>query len=154
MRKLIYILLTLLVLTACTGTSQHPQLVAADSLLLTRPDSALTLLRAMTFSSTADRMYHQLLLADACNRCYDTLPPAGILREVADFYDRHGSANEQVRAHYLLGCAYRDLGEAPQALQCYQDAASLADGVTTLVCQAQWLVALWLLPWFIRRTTH
>ena len=40
MKKLVYILVTvLLVLTACTGTSRHPQLVAADSLLLTRPDS-------------------------------------------------------------------------------------------------------------------
>jgi len=120
MKKLVYILVTvLLVLTACTGTSRHPQ-----------------------------------LLADACNKCYDTLPSDSILHEVADYYDRYGSANEQVRAHYLLGCAYRDLGEAPQALQCYQDAASLADGVTTLVCQAQWLVALWLLPWSIRRTTR
>ena len=128
MKKLVYILVTvLLVLTACTGTSRHPQLVAADSLLLTQPDSALTLLRSMSFSSTADRMYHYLLLADACNKCYDTLPPDSILREVAAFYDRHGSANEQLRAHYLLGCAYRDLGEAPQALQCYQDAIDRAD---------------------------
>ena len=117
MKRLAYLLLTLMLFAACTHTSHEPRLVAADSLLQSRPDSALTLLRAMTFSSTADRMYHQLLLADACNKCYDTLPPDSILSEVADYYDRHGSANEQVRAHYLLGCAYRDMGEAPQALQ-------------------------------------
>ena len=127
MKRLAYLLLTLMLFAACTHTSHEPRLVAADSLLLSRPDSALTLLRAMTFSSTADRMYHQLLLADACNKCYDTLPPDSILSEVADFYDRHGSANEQLRAHYLLGCAYRDLGEAPQALECYQDAIDCAD---------------------------
>ena len=127
MKRLAYLLLTLMLFAACTHTSHEPRLVAADSLLQSRPDSALTLLRTMTFSSTADRMYHQLLLADACNKCYDTLPPDSILREVADFYDRHGSANEQLRAHYLLGCAYRDLGEAPQALQCYQDAIDRAD---------------------------
>jgi len=127
MKRLAYLLLTLMLFAACTHTSHEPRLVAADSLLQSRPDSALTLLRAMTFSSTADRMYHQLLLADACNKCYDTLPPDSILREVADFYDRHGSANEQLRAHYLLGCAYRDMGEAPQALQCYQDAIDRAD---------------------------
>ena len=122
MKRLAYLLLTLMLFAACTHTSHEPRLVAADSLLLSRPDSALTLLRAMTFSSTADHMYHLLLLADASNKCYDTLPPDSILSEVAAFYDRHGSANEQLRAHYLLGCAYRDLGEAPQALQCYQDA--------------------------------
>ena len=142
MRKLIYLLLTLLVLTACTGTSRHPQLVAADSLLLTRPDSALTLLRSMSFTDKADRMYHSLLLADACNKCYDTLPPDSILREVADFYDRYGSANEQVRAHYLLGCAYRDMGEAPQALQSYQDAASLAD-TTAKDCNYRLLMSVY-----------
>ena len=32
-----------------------------------------------------------------------------------------------MRAHYLLGCAYRDMGEAPAALQCYQDAVDHAD---------------------------
>ena len=92
MKKLTYILLTLL-LAGCTGTSRQPQLVAMDSLLLSRPDSALTLLRGMTFTDKADRMYHYLLLADACNKCYDTLPSDSILQEVADYYDRHGFAD-------------------------------------------------------------
>ena len=127
MKKLAYILLMLLVLAACTDTSRNPQLVAVDSLLLSRPDSALTLLRSMSFSSTSDRMYYYLLLADACNKCYDTLPSDSILQEVAEYYDRHGNPNEQVRAHYLLGCAYRDLGEAPHALDCYHTAVSRAD---------------------------
>ena len=30
-------------------------------------------------------------------------------------------------AHYLLGCVYRDLGDAPRALECYHDAVSKAD---------------------------
>ena len=46
---------------------------------------------------------------------------------VAGYYDRHGSPNEQMEAHYLLGCAYRDMGEAPQALQCFNDAMECAD---------------------------
>ena len=127
MKKLTYIFLSLLVLAGCTGTSRQPQLVAMDSLLLSRPDSALTLLRGMSFTDKADRMYHYLLLADACNKCYDTLPSDTILQEVADYYDRHGTPNEQVRAHYLLGCVYRDMGEAPMALQCYQQAIECAD---------------------------
>ena len=142
MKKLTYILLTLLVLSACTGTSRHPQLVAADSLLLSRPDSALTLLRGMSFTDKADRMYHYLLLADACNKCYDTLPSDTILQEVADYYDRHGTPNEQVRAHYLLGCAYRDMGEAPHALNCYQTAVSRAD-TTAFDCNYRLLMSVY-----------
>ena len=129
MRNLVYIICILaVVLSGCTVTSRQPQLVATDSLLQTCPDSSLLQLKRMDVpQSRADRMYYYLLLADAANKCYDTLPSDSILQEVADFYDTHGTPNEQVRAHYLLGCAYRDMGEAPMALQCYQDAVDKAD---------------------------
>jgi tetratricopeptide (TPR) repeat protein len=45
----------------------------------------------------------------------------------ADFFDRHGTANDRLLAHYLLGRAYYEAGEAPMALQCYQQAAECAD---------------------------
>ena len=43
------------------------------------------------------------------------------------FFDDHGTPNDRILAHYLLGLAYYDHGEAPMALQCYQDAADCAD---------------------------
>ena len=69
--------------------------------------------------------------ADSLNRAYAQLPADSLLRRAADFFDRHGSRNEQVRAHYLLGCAYRDQGQAPEALQAYQDAIDRADTTST-----------------------
>ncbi len=65
--------------------------------------------------------------ADSLNRAYAQLPSDTLLLEAADFFDRHGSRNEQVRAHYLLGCAYRDQGQAPEALQAWQNAIDRAD---------------------------
>jgi len=44
-----------------------------------------------------------------------------------DFFDDHGTPNDRLLAHYLLGRAYHDHGEAPMALQCYQDAIDCAD---------------------------
>ena len=44
-----------------------------------------------------------------------------------DSFDKHGTPNDRLLAHYLLGLAYYDHGEAPMALQCYQDAADFAD---------------------------
>ena len=44
-----------------------------------------------------------------------------------DFFDEEGTPNDRLLAHYLLGRAYHDHGEAPMALQCYQDAADCAD---------------------------
>ena len=31
------------------------------------------------------------------------------MKEVVDYYDRHGSANERMLANYVLGCVYRDM---------------------------------------------
>lgn len=45
----------------------------------------------------------------------------------ADYFDRHGTANDRLLAHYLMGRAYHEQGEAPMALQCYQQAAECAD---------------------------
>ena len=80
-------------------------------------------------SGRREQMSALLDRADSLNRAY--VPMTGgldsLLLEAADYYDHHGTPNEQMRAHYLLGCAYRDMGEAPQALQCYQDAVDCAD---------------------------
>ncbi len=43
------------------------------------------------------------------------------------FFDRHGSPNDRLLAHYLLGRAYHEQGEAPMALECYHDAVECAD---------------------------
>ena len=43
------------------------------------------------------------------------------------FFDEHGTPNDQVLAHYLLGRAYYEHGEAPMALQCYHEAINCAD---------------------------
>ena len=46
------------------------------------------------------------------------------------FFDDHGTPNDQLLAHYLLGRAYHEHGEAPMALQCYHDALDRADTTT------------------------
>ena len=43
------------------------------------------------------------------------------------FFDRYGTPNDRLLAHYLLGRAYHEHGEAPMALQCYHDALDCAD---------------------------
>ena len=67
--------------------------------------------------------------ADSMNRAYIPMTDGidSLLLDATRYYDRYGTPNQQVRAHYLLGCAYRDKGEAPAALQSYQDAIDRAD---------------------------
>lgn len=79
------------------------------------------------------RMEALLDRADSLNRAY--VPMTGgldtLLGEATRYYDRYGTANEQMRAYYLLGCAYRDMGEAPRALDLYHKAAECADTTAT-----------------------
>ena len=89
------------------------------------------LLLTACLSGQRSRMLALLDEADSLNRAYAQLPSDTLLLEAADFFDRHGSRNEQVRAHYLLGCAYRDQGQAPEALQAWQDALDNADSLSS-----------------------
>ena len=43
------------------------------------------------------------------------------------FFDDHGTPNDRLLTHYLLGRAYYEAGEAPMALQCYHEALDCAD---------------------------
>ena len=74
-----------------------------------------------------DAMRQLLDSADQQNRAFIPFTSDSALTRAVRFYDTYGTHNERMRAHYLLGCVYRDLGEAPQALQCYHDAADCAD---------------------------
>jgi len=46
---------------------------------------------------------------------------------LADWFDSHGTSNEQLRAHYILGRTYADRGETPRAVDSYLDAIAKAD---------------------------
>ena len=52
---------------------------------------------------------------------------ANDVQPYVDYFERHGESNDRMLAHYLLGRAYHEQGEAPMALQCYQQAIECAD---------------------------
>ena len=54
--------------------------------------------------------------------CVDSVQP--LVRHYDHWWH---SRNHRMRAYYMLGCAYRDQGSAPRALENYQRAVSIAD---------------------------
>lgn len=135
MKKIVKTLLTMLLVTSllagCTDGAVTARLAAADSLMADHPDSALALLDGMNTENTgwaeSQRMRHALLTAKAMNKAFVDFTTDSVMREVAAYYDSHGTANDRLLAHYLLGCTYRDLGEAPRAVDCFHDAIDAAD---------------------------
>lgn len=81
-------------------------------------------------SKEAQRMHYLLLLIDTQNKCDTVFRSDSIQRLLVNYYDRHGSANERMLAHYLLGRTYYEAGETPMALECYQEAAECADTIS------------------------
>ncbi len=118
-------------LTGCGGDGYTPELHALDSLMYEKPDSALHLLDSLSTESAgwskSQRMRHSLLTMKARNKAYVPFTSDTIAKDLVSYYDSNGTPNDRVLAHYLLGCVYRDLGEAPHAVDCYLDAVSLAD---------------------------
>ena len=127
-KHLIGILILTLTFAACGRHRQADALLTqADSLMASRPDAAYAMLDSVRDEARgtwgrADRMRYELTLAEAMNKAYVSFTTDSVMKRVARYYDRHGSANQQLKARYLLGCTYRDMGEAPAAINAWQEA--------------------------------
>ena len=67
----------------------------------------------------AQRMRYDLLYHKAMNKAYIDFTSDSTMLAVVDYYEHHGSANDKMLAYYILGCVYRDMHEAPMALEYY-----------------------------------
>ena len=100
-----------------------------DSLVDVDYDSALSVLVQLDTRGMekGEQMYALLLKGKAMNKADSLFTTDSVMLEVCNYFDRHGNSNQRMLAHYVLGCAYRDMRDAPRALQCYQDAVEQAD---------------------------
>nr|WP_218420563.1 hypothetical protein [Segatella copri]MBW0025360.1 hypothetical protein [Segatella copri] len=73
------------------------------------------------------QMRYQLVYAKGMNKGYVDFTTDSLMKEIVDYYDNHGTCQQQMLAHYLLGCVYRDLGDSPASLSCYNDAVEKVD---------------------------
>ena len=133
--KVIYLLLILLILASCAGNRKYDDLMQrADSIMNVNDDSAKVAIRMLDGIkpqlpefSQSQKMRYELLRHKAMNKACITFTSDSVMKEVVDYYDHHGSANERMLANYVLGCVYRDLHEAPMALEYYNKATEQAD---------------------------
>lgn len=96
----------------------------ANKVALTELDS---LSKTKTNFSKRDRMNYELLLASAHNTFYISLESDSTMHDVVDYYSKHGTRNQMVRSYYLLGCVYRDKGDAIRAIESYNISVRKAD---------------------------
>ena len=133
--KVIYLLLILLILASCAGNRKYDDLMLrADSIMDVDDDSATVAIRMLDGVksqlpefSQSQKMRYELLCHKAMNKACITFTSDSVMKEVVDYYDNYGSANERMLANYVLGCVYRDMHETPMALEYYNKATEQAD---------------------------
>lgn len=96
-------------------------LSAADSLMSTRPDSALYLLENVCVSeikTPAQNAKYALLLTQAQDKNYVTPTTDSLIRIATEYYDSIGNdITMQAKAHYYLGRVYQESGNNPATIR-------------------------------------
>ena len=120
---------TLLSVVSCGQQAADRDIAAADSLSEAAPQRAMTLIDSLEGESAMNKSRHmKLLLLKAKVRNKLAMPMStDSLKDIADYFDKHGDSNERMLAYYILGCAYFDGKDAPMALQYFHEAAAKAD---------------------------
>ena len=120
---------TLLSVVSCGQQAADRDIAVADSLSEAAPQRAMTLIDSLEGESTMSKSRHmKLLLLKAKVRNKLAMPMStDSLKDIADYFDKHGDSNERMLAYYILGCAYFDGQDAPMALQYFHEAAAKAD---------------------------
>ena len=138
-RHLIYILAVFCLACVCSCHRHYqypPVLQEADSLCSVLPDSAVTLLRAiaddMTQADEHVQMRYKLLTIKANDKAYITHTSDSLILSLVDYYEHGGDKAYLGEAYYYAGSTYRDLGDAPRALDYYQKALDAMPGEENL----------------------
>ena len=127
-------------ISVCCSHHTYPrELVVADSLCESNPDSAEALLHRMPDSVLAakpDRMYYDLLRIKASNNLYEPQKDSTIFR-IVDFFEHYGDKERLCQAYYYQGKYYVQHNDAPQALKCFQEALDMSDDNTPLTFKSK-----------------
>ena len=114
-------------LASCSRGPQYPAVLeTADSLAYVNPDSAVALLRSveaeMTASQPAVRHLYDLMTLKAQDKADLPLTSDSLILDILQYYEHGGDPNKLPEAYYYAGRVYRELGDAPQAIDYFQKA--------------------------------
>lgn len=133
-RVILIYMLIFISLSSCSNRKYEQTITRADNLMELSQDSARSALAILdsirpdlSKMGKSTQMRYQLVYAKGMNKGYVDFTTDSLMKEIVDYYDYHGTCQQQMLAHYLLGCVYRDLGDSPASLSCYNDAVEKVD---------------------------
>ena len=125
----------LLSLFSCQRTSSYSSypttMLRAEQLMDLAPDSAKNLLLRLKDSipqqSEEVQMYYHLLTVKANDKCYVPHTSDSLMKALVYYYEQHGTSAQRMEAYYYLGSVYRDMHDAPRALDYFQQAVDASE---------------------------
>lgn len=131
----LYILSIIALIATSCGTpafrSDHPSLVAIDSLVLQYPDSACKLLAAIpsdSLQSDDQRAYHALLTTIAQYKAYYPITSDSIINIALNHYNHNGAnPNKRMRSLLYKGCVMNEMGDTEAAMTYYKEAKRVCE---------------------------
>ena len=132
----LYFIPTLVVLTSLLGcTTQQDfgdRLLSIESYIDERPDSALAALdtlRSEKIRGRKDKAKFSLLYSMALDKTDCELTTDSIIAPAVDWYSRHGSPDERLKAYYYQGRIYENAGDFESAMESFLKAEKYAGQV-------------------------
>lgn len=124
--KLLFVIFLLSHFYSCDNKPLPYTMKVANSLVNTHPDSTLALLKQFKDSINLEpketQIYYQLLTIKAKDKAYITHTSDSALLKVLHYYENKKDKRHLPEVYYYAGRVYRDLGDAPQALDFFLQA--------------------------------
>lgn len=108
MRQSVFIFLSFILLS-CRSYDVNRTLQDIDSYIMTRPDSALTVLEGMdrdALRTECQKAHHALLHAMALDKSFIDVKEDSIASIAVNYYSKKGPMKYRARAYYYLGLSY------------------------------------------------
>ena len=117
---------------ACHKDSEiRPEILEVEALVDSLPEEAYKMLTADTFNmdgaNEAERMKYALLKNKVEDKLYQEHTNDSTMKVVVEYYEKHGTWEEKIEAYYQLASTYRDMHDAPKAVDYYTQAMMIGE---------------------------
>lgn len=128
-RDIVIVLLTIVVFFSCAKHTVVKELIQAESLMITSPDSALALLESIPSPekmSKSDYAEYCLLLTEAQDKNYYKFKSDSVIRVAAEYILSKNNNSLKARTYYMLGRVYHEMMRYERGQENYLQAIPFA----------------------------
>lgn len=129
LRIILAAIIAAMCLASCSGPEYRRELKEADSIASVDSERAMTMLDSMrpvmTDAPEHELMYYRLLRIKASDKAYIEHETDTVILPLVEYYETKGDKRLLSEAYYYAGNTYRDMNDAPRALEYYQKAINV-----------------------------